>query len=81
MELAYTKEITDNTKFKAALDLAYEHELGNADHKENQMEFINTNTTYRLKGEKVKNHGNFRSEVKVGLKTGNFDFSLSKRRI
>ena len=77
MELAYTKKITDNTKFKAALDLAYEHELGNADRKENQMEFINTNTTYRLKGEKAENRGNFRSGVKVGLETGNFNFSVN----
>ena len=29
------------------------------------MEFINTNTTYRLKGEKAENRGNFRSRVKV----------------
>lgn len=77
VELAYTKEITDNTKFKAALDLAYEHELGNADRKENQMKFINTNTTYRLKGEKAENRGNVRSGVKVGLETGNFNFSVN----
>ena len=77
MELAYTKKITDNTKFKAALDLAYEHELGNADRKENQMKFINTNTTYRLKGEKAENRGNVRSGVKVGLETGNFNFSVN----
>ena len=41
------------------------------------MKFINTNTTYRLKGEKAENRGNFRSGVKVGLETGNFNFSLN----
>ena len=41
------------------------------------MKFINTNTTYRLKGEKAENRGNFRSGVKVGLETGNFNFSVN----
>ena len=41
------------------------------------MEFINTNTTYRLKGEKAENRGNVRNGVKVGLETGNFNFSVN----
>ncbi|WP_369716702.1 autotransporter outer membrane beta-barrel domain-containing protein [Leptotrichia alba] len=77
VELAYTKGITGNTRFKAALDLAYEHELGNAGRKENQMKYINTNKTYRLKGEKAESRGNVRSGVKVGLETGNFNFSVN----
>ena len=77
VEVAYTKKITDNTKFKASLDLAYEHELGNANRKENEIKFIDTNTTYKLKGAKSENRGNFRSGVKVGMETGRFNFSVN----
>ena len=77
VEVAYTKKITDNTKFKASLDLAYEHELGNANRKENEIKFMNTNTTYKLKGAKSENRGNFRSGVKVGMETGRFNFSVN----
>lgn len=77
IELAYTKEISNNAKFKAALDLAYEHELGKVDRKENEMKFINTNQVYRLKAAKDERRGNFRSGLKVGFETGNFNFSVN----
>lgn len=77
IELAYTKEISSNAKFKAALDLAYEHELGKVDRKENEMKFINTNQVYRLKAAKDERRGNFRSGLKVGFETGNFNFSVN----
>ena len=77
IELGYAKQLTDKTKIKASLDLAYEHELGKIDHKVNKMRIIDTNQTYgKLKDAKDENRGNFRSGVKVGLETGNFNFSV-----
>ena len=77
IELGYAKQLTDRTKIKASLDLAYEHELGKIDHKVNKMRHIDTNQTYgKLKDAKDENRGNFRSGVKVGLETGNFNFSV-----
>ena len=77
IELGYAKQLTDKTKIKASLDLAYEHELGKIDHKANKMKLVDTNQTYgKLKDAKDENRGNFRSGVKVGLETGNFNFSV-----
>ncbi|WP_455043152.1 autotransporter outer membrane beta-barrel domain-containing protein [Leptotrichia buccalis] len=77
IELGYAKQLTDKTKLKASLDLAYEHELGKIDHKANKMKLVDTNQTYgKLKDAKDENRGNFRSGVKVGLETGNFNFSV-----
>ena len=76
VEVAYTKEITDKTKLKASLDLAYEHELGKIDHKKNEIKYVDTNRTYKLSA-KDENRGNFRSGVKVGMEIGNFNFSVN----
>ena len=76
VEVAYTKEITDKTKLKASLDLAYEHELGKIDHKKNKIKYVDTNRTYKLSA-KDENRGNFRSGVKVGMEIGNFNFSVN----
>ena len=76
VEVAYTKEITDKTKLKASLDLAYEHELGKIDHKKNEIKYVDTNRTYKLSA-KSENRGNFRSGVKVGMEIGNFNFSVN----
>ena len=76
VEVAYTKEITDKTKLKASLDLAYEHELGKIDHKKNEIKYVDTNRTYKLSA-KDENHGNFRSGVKVGMEIRNFNFSVN----
>ena len=77
IELGYAKQLTDKTKLKASLDLAYEHELGKIDHKANKMKLVDTNKAYgKLKDAKDENRGNFRSGVKVGLETGNFNFSV-----
>ena len=41
------------------------------------MKLIDTNKAYgKLKDAKDENRGNFRSGVKVGLETGNFNFSV-----
>ncbi|WP_369717281.1 autotransporter outer membrane beta-barrel domain-containing protein [Leptotrichia alba] len=78
IELGYAKQVTDKTKLKASLDLAYEHELGKIDHKANKMKYVDTNKAYgKLKDAKDENRGNFRSGVKVGLETGNFNFSVN----
>ena len=76
VEVAYTKEITDKTKLKASLDLAYEHELGKIDHKKNEIKYVDTNRTYKLSA-KDENRGNFRSGMKVGMEIGNFNFSVN----
>ena len=77
IELGYAKQLTDKTKLKTSLDLAYEHELGKIDHKANKMKLVDTNQTYgKLKDAKDENRENFRSGVKVGLETGNFNFSV-----
>ena len=78
VEVAYTKEITDKTKLKASLDLAYEHELGKIDHKKNEIKYVDTNRTYKLSA-KDENRGNFRSGVKVGIEIKNFNFSVNGR--
>ena len=78
VEVAYTKEITDKTKLKASLDLAYEHELGKIDHKKNEIKYVDTNRTYKLSA-KDENRGNFRSGVKVGIEIRNFNFSVNGR--
>ena len=78
VEVAYTKEITDKTKLKASLDLAYEHELGKIDHKKNEIKYVDTNRTYKLSA-KDENRGNFRSGVKVRIEIRNFNFSVNGR--
>ncbi|WP_369716896.1 autotransporter outer membrane beta-barrel domain-containing protein [Leptotrichia alba] len=76
IELGYSKQVTDKTKLKASLDLAYEHELGKVDHKENEIKFINARTGYKRKSAKGESRGNLSTGVKVGLETGRFNFSV-----
>ena len=76
IELGYSKQVTDKTKLKASLDLAYEHELGKVDHKENEIKFINARTGYKRKSAKDESRGNLSTGVKVGLETGRFNFSV-----
>ncbi|WP_369715962.1 autotransporter outer membrane beta-barrel domain-containing protein [Leptotrichia alba] len=76
IELGYAKQLTDKTKLKASLDLAYEHELGKVDHKENEIKFINARTGYKRKSAKDESRGNLSTGVKVRLETGRFNFSV-----
>ena len=76
IELGYSKQVTDKAKLKASLDLAYEHELGKVDHKENEIKFINARTGYKRKSAKDESRGNLSTGVKVGLETGRFNFSV-----
>ncbi|WP_369717257.1 autotransporter outer membrane beta-barrel domain-containing protein [Leptotrichia alba] len=76
IELGYSKQVTDKAKLKASLDLAYEHELGKVDHKENEIKFINARTGYKRESAKDESRGNLSTGVKVGLETGRFNFSV-----
>ena len=77
VEFGYSNSITANTKFKASLELGYEHELGKIEDNINEAKFANTNTKINLKGAKDERHGNFKSNVKVGFEAGNFDLTVN----
>ena len=52
-------------------------ELGKIEDNINEARFVNTNTKINLKGVKDENRGNFKSNLKIGFETGNFNFSLN----
>ena len=52
-------------------------ELGKIEDNINEARFVNTNAKINLKGVKDENRGNFKSNLKIGFETGNFNFSLN----
>lgn len=77
VEFRYSAPIAENTFFKASLGLGYEYELGKIEDNINEARFVNTNAKINLKGVKDENRGNFKSNLKIGFETGNFNFSLN----
>ena len=75
---SYIKNIPDikNTNRKT-YEKGYEYELGKIEDNINEARFVNTNAKINLKGVKDENRGNFKSNLKIGFETGNFNFSLS----
>ena len=71
-----------NTAFAKVFDFVknnalLNYELGKIEDNINEARFVNTNAKINLKGVKDENRGNFKSNLKIGFETGNFNFSLN----
>ncbi len=77
LEISYAKPILKNSRINAGLKVAYDYELGKIENTENKARFRETSTDwFTLKGEKDESRGNVKADLKVGVTTGNYDFSI-----
>ena len=78
VEFGYTNQITSDVRFKASLDLAYEYESGKVKDHENEARFSGTSNGWiKLESHDDTEHDFFRTDLKIGLETGNLGISLN----
>ena len=77
VEFSYVQPMFTNSKFKASLGLGYDYELGKVENIENSARYVDTSSTWKFKGIKEGERGNFKADLRLGFEAGHYGITIN----